>query len=119
MTSFSVFSNHVKVLFLVDTVSMIDTASCDVVCTRVQQLYTQARMRWRGSRLLRHFLQVVCLYAAIFIAASRVSDYKHHWSDVLGGAILGTVVAVMVVSGLPVYTAYCNFYRVYFCILGF
>jgi phosphatidate phosphatase len=55
-------------------------------------------MRWRGSRLLRHFLQVVVLYAAIFISASRVSDYKHHWSDVLGGAVLGTVVAVMVVS---------------------
>ena len=55
-------------------------------------------MRWRGSRLLRHFLQVIVLYAALYISASRVSDYKHHWSDVLGGAILGTSVALLVVG---------------------
>lgn len=29
---------------------------------------------------------------------SRISDYKHHWSDVLAGATLGVVNAVLVVS---------------------
>ena len=27
--------------------------------------------------------------------SSRVSDYKHHWSDVLSGGILGSVVALV------------------------
>ena len=62
------------------------------------QLYLQSRFTWRGSRLLKHFIQAAVLYSAIYVCVSRVSDYKHHWSDVLVGAILGTVVALLVVS---------------------
>ena len=63
------------------------------------QLYLQARFTWKGSKLLRHLLQAVALYAAIYVGLSRISDYKHHWSDVLMGAILGTIVAALSVSG--------------------
>lgn len=46
-------------------------------------------------------LQLACLLMAWFTALSRVSDYKHHWSDVLAGTTLGTIVALVVVSIIP------------------
>lgn len=59
-------------------------------------MYLQARMTWRGSYLLRHLIQFICLAMAWFTALSRISDYKHHWSDVLAGSILGAVIAFLV-----------------------
>ncbi|XP_037070512.1 putative phosphatidate phosphatase isoform X1 [Pollicipes pollicipes] len=66
-------------------------------------LYLQARLTWRATKLLRPFLQFICVMLCWYTALSRVSDYKHHPTDVLGGAVLGTVVAVVVavyVSGM-------------------
>lgn len=34
---------------------------------------------------------------ALACCLSRISDYKHHWSDVLGGALLGTIVCLYTV----------------------
>lgn len=62
------------------------------------QLYLQARMTWRGSKLLRHLLQFVFIMVAWYTALSRVSDYKHHWSDVLAGSLIGSLCALVVVS---------------------
>lgn len=72
-------------------------------------LYLQACMTWRGSKLLRHFLQVVMIYLAIYVCLSRVSDYKHHWSDVLGGAILGVFVAAL--TGIHVSDQFSNYWK--------
>ncbi|XP_043244605.1 putative phosphatidate phosphatase isoform X3 [Amphibalanus amphitrite] len=66
-------------------------------------LYLQARLTWRATKLLRPFLQFVCLMLCWYTALSRVSDYKHHPTDVLAGAVLGAIVAVLVavfVSGM-------------------
>jgi membrane-associated phospholipid phosphatase len=35
---------------------------------------------------------------AVFVAASRVADNKHHPADVVGGAVLGTSVSLFVHS---------------------
>ncbi|XP_030381933.1 putative phosphatidate phosphatase isoform X2 [Scaptodrosophila lebanonensis] len=64
-------------------------------------LYLQARMTWRGSRLLRHFLQFVFIMIAWYTALSRVSDYKHHWSDVLAGSTIGALCAIVVSYFVP------------------
>uniref|UniRef100_A0A0K8TTU9 Putative lipid phosphate phosphatase n=1 Tax=Tabanus bromius TaxID=304241 RepID=A0A0K8TTU9_TABBR len=61
-------------------------------------IYLHARMKWRGSKLAKHFLQFFLVMLAWYTALSRVSDYKHHWSDVLSGSLLGTVCAVTVAN---------------------
>lgn len=58
-------------------------------------LYLQSRMNWKGSKLLKHFLQFLLIMIAWYTALSRVSDYKHHWSDVLSGMSIGTLFAVV------------------------
>lgn len=55
----------------------------------------QARITWRGSKLFKNFLQLIFIAAAIYTSLSRISDYKHHWSDVFGGLILGSVTAIL------------------------
>lgn len=60
-------------------------------------LYVQARLQWRSVLLVRPLLQLILFYMAFYTCLSRVSDYKHHWSDVLAGAIIGVTSAVLVV----------------------
>lgn len=53
-------------------------------------------MNWRGSKLLKHFIQYLLILLAWYTCLSRISDYKHHWSDVLAGGVLGSTVAIVV-----------------------
>ncbi|XP_030079672.1 putative phosphatidate phosphatase [Drosophila hydei] len=52
------------------------------------------RIRWPlpGS-LLRPVCQLFCICLASFVGLSRVMDYKHHWSDVAAGSLLGAAIA--------------------------
>ncbi|KAL1130389.1 hypothetical protein AAG570_013327, partial [Ranatra chinensis] len=61
-------------------------------------IYLQCRLNWKGSYLLRHVVQFCCLAMVWGTALSRVSNYKHHWSDVTAGLIIGIVVAIVNVS---------------------
>ncbi|XP_035270607.1 phospholipid phosphatase 3 isoform X1 [Anguilla anguilla] len=55
--------------------------------------YLQARFSWRGARLLRPLLQFTLLMMAFYTGLSRVSDHKHHPTDVLAGFAQGALVA--------------------------
>ncbi|OUM67261.1 hypothetical protein PIROE2DRAFT_5319 [Piromyces sp. E2] len=56
---------------------------------------------------------VICflpIFGAIYVMATRHQDNLHHWSDLLGGAILGTVVDLIVYHFFypPVTSKYSN-----------
>lgn len=62
------------------------------------QLYVQARLCWKWARLLRPTVQFFLVAFALYVGYTRVSDYKHHWSDVLVGLLQGALVAGLTVS---------------------
>jgi len=58
--------------------------------------YLQARWRWPQHSLMgKHLLQFAFVMLALFTGLSRISDYKHHWSDVMSGFALGTLGACL------------------------
>lgn len=65
------------------------------------QFYLQARFTWKGARLLRPLLQFTLIMMAFYTGLSRVSDHKHHPTDVLAGFAQGALVAYCVVSPAP------------------
>ncbi|XP_030629766.1 phospholipid phosphatase 2 isoform X2 [Chanos chanos] len=58
-------------------------------------LYVQARMVSKWARLLRPTIQFFLVAFAIYVGYTRVSDYKHHWSDVLVGLLQGALIAIL------------------------
>ncbi|XP_061473974.1 phospholipid phosphatase 1 isoform X2 [Rhineura floridana] len=71
-------------------------SSFSMYCMLFLALYLQARMKGDWARLLRPTAQFILIAASIYVGLSRVSDYKHHWSDVLTGLIQGALVAVLI-----------------------
>ncbi|KAI1236872.1 hypothetical protein IHE44_0015130 [Lamprotornis superbus] len=61
------------------------------------RFYLQARFTWKGARLLRPLLQFTLIMMAFYTGLSRVSDHKHHPTDVLAGFAQGALVAYCVV----------------------
>lgn len=58
--------------------------------------YLQARFTWEGARLIRPLVQFVFLMSAVYTGLTRVSDYRHHPSDVVVGLLQGALVAYWV-----------------------
>ncbi|KNC21034.1 putative phosphatidate phosphatase [Lucilia cuprina] len=61
-------------------------------------IYLHKRMTCSRSKMFKHLLQFMFLMFAWYTSLTRVSDYKHHWTDVLAGSLIGTLYAIIVVS---------------------
>ncbi|KAJ8262772.1 hypothetical protein COCON_G00152290 [Conger conger] len=72
-------------------------SSFSMYCMVFLALYLQARLRAEWARLLRPTAQFFLIAAAFYVGLSRVSDYMHHWSDVLVGLTHGGVIAILTV----------------------
>lgn len=59
--------------------------------------YVHARMQGKWTRLVRPTIQFFLVAFALFVGYTRVSDNKHHWSDVLIGLLQGALIAVLTV----------------------
>jgi len=71
-------------------------ASLSVYSMWLSVIYIQRKMVGRDYRLVKPLIQVGCLMFALFSSLTRISDYKHHPGDVVGGALLGWAVATAV-----------------------
>uniref|UniRef100_UPI0037E84176 phospholipid phosphatase 1 isoform X2 n=1 Tax=Semicossyphus pulcher TaxID=241346 RepID=UPI0037E84176 len=72
-------------------------SSFSMYCMLFLALYLQARLQAEWARLLRPTIQFFLIAATVYTGLSRVSDYKHHWSDVLVGLLQGALMALLVV----------------------
>ncbi|KAM8878719.1 phospholipid phosphatase 3-like [Spinachia spinachia] len=70
--------------------------------------YLQARLTWRGARLLRPALQFFLVLLAVYTGLTRISDHRHHPSDVLTGYIQGALTAYWVAFHIsPMFKSSC------------
>lgn len=76
--------------------TLLNSGEAKTVCP--PQLYLQARLQAHWARLLRPTIQFFLIAASVYTGLSRVSDYKHHWSDVLMGLLQGALMALLVVN---------------------
>lgn len=70
-------------------------SSFGMYCMLFLALYVQARLVAKWARLVRPTIQFFLVAFAVYVGYTRVSDYKHHWSDVLVGLLQGALVAVL------------------------
>ncbi|UYV67466.1 PPAP2A [Cordylochernes scorpioides] len=66
-------------------------------------MFLQCRDLLRLSKLARPVIQTLLLMLAWFTALTRVSDYKHHPTDVGAGIAVGAIVGFVTVSCLSVW----------------
>lgn len=60
-------------------------------------IYLEARMgRPRRCNFFKTSVQLIAFIIAWFTCMSRVSDFKHHHTDVLSGSVIGLIVALFV-----------------------
>ncbi|CAF0832752.1 unnamed protein product [Brachionus calyciflorus] len=61
-------------------------------------IYLEARLFLVRFRYLKALIQLSAFIAAFTTGISRISDYHHRGSDVIGGVVLGSVVAIFITN---------------------
>lgn len=63
--------------------------------------YMQQRVTWSKLTILKPTLQFSLIAFAIYVGFTRITDYWHHWSDVLVGLLQGTLTAYICFTYVP------------------
>ncbi|GFS00332.1 phospholipid phosphatase 1 [Elysia marginata] len=85
-------------------------SSFAVYCAVYLILYLEGRLACRTIVLAKPVTQLIIFALAFFTCLSRISDYKHHWSDVLAGAVLGAAVSTSM-ANVPLAGRYETWYN--------
>ncbi|XP_031574647.1 phospholipid phosphatase 1-like [Actinia tenebrosa] len=72
--------------------------SCSAYCLVFIAICLQAVVCLRKYKLLRTLFQSILLLLGLAVGLSRIRDYYHHWTDVLGGFIFGAFAAWFVAT---------------------
>ena len=78
-------------------------ASCIIYAMVYLSVYLQVRWPVAHSShlfLLRALIQTLAINLGFFVGYTRISDYWHHWSDVLIGLIQGMIAALLTIKFL-------------------
>ncbi|XP_039623654.1 phospholipid phosphatase 2-like [Polypterus senegalus] len=73
-------------------------ASLSMFCMVFLALYIEARLKSTWAQTMRPALQFFVIFFALYVGYTRISDYKHHASDVLTGFLQGALLAILIVS---------------------
>ncbi|CAF1011448.1 unnamed protein product [Rotaria sordida] len=68
------------------------TAFCGLIFLA---LYIHKVWNYRNIGLFPYVIEMICFAAASYIGITRITDNRHHPTDVLSGAILGTIMAAI------------------------
>ncbi|CAF0871689.1 unnamed protein product [Didymodactylos carnosus] len=68
------------------------TAFCGLIFLA---LYIHQVWCYRNIGLFPYIVQTGCVALAAFIGITRITDHRHHPTDVLAGSLLGTIVAII------------------------
>ncbi len=74
------------------------------------QLYLSCVRSTYQRSAFKLMLMLFSFMLALLVGLSRISDNKHHPTDVLSGWIIGGAVAFVVVSQLPLHHRYEDYY---------
>lgn len=70
-------------------------SSLSSVCLIYLVLYVQCRFNWIALGMVKPLYQAGLVFLVFYTGMSRISDYKHHWSDVMTGLFQGSLVAII------------------------
>ncbi|PSN53890.1 hypothetical protein C0J52_02445 [Blattella germanica] len=73
-------------------------ASISTYAAFFMMFFIQRRVPNNVTYVLVPWLQILCLTWALLCSLSRITDHRHHWWDVLAGAVIGATIAVFIVK---------------------
>lgn len=61
-------------------------------------IYVHVAFPRRMCSLMKGVIEVASIIFGFYTCLTRISDYKHHWSDVLAGGVLGVIICLIVMG---------------------
>jgi len=62
----------------------------------IPQFYLECRVKHKGSKVLKQCVQLILIVIAIYISLTRITDFKHSYSDVATGIFTGSLLAYVI-----------------------